>query len=93
MDVIEGIPIDPVHPPSPDMIDPHRRWMIEAERVWIDRSWIILGEGDCVLYHLRGSGYRPEIWGRFATPQQAADYIAAPVEYVLSDWSDEDMDF
>ena len=93
MDIIEGIPIDPVHPPSLEMIDPHRRWMIEAERVWMDRSWIVRTEGGCVVHHLRGSGYRPEVWGRFRTPAEAADYVTRPLPSIPVAQDDGDMDF
>jgi hypothetical protein len=35
--VIAGIPVDPAHPPSMSFIDPHRRWQVQAEKVWMRR--------------------------------------------------------
>jgi hypothetical protein len=92
--VIAGIPVDPEHPPSMSFIDPHRRWQVQAESIWMRKSWIVSEQNGYVVRHIRPTSYRPEEWGRFATLQQAVDYIAAgPTPHIPSDWSDEDMDF
>ena len=92
--VIEGIPVDPADPPSMTFIDPHRRWQVQAERIWIWQPWIATGPNGYAVYHLGSASYRPDLWGRFETLQQAADYITTPPPHHIStDWSDEDMNF
>lgn len=92
MDVIDGIPIEPLHPPSMDLIDPHRRWQIETERVWVRLPWIAIERGQYVVRCLRPTSYTPELWGHFGTPREAADYVLSD-HPVPSDWPDQDMDF
>jgi hypothetical protein len=91
--VIAGIPVDPAHPPSMSFVDPHRRWQVQAERIWMRRPWIITGSDGYEVHHLRPTSYRPELWGRFATLQQAADYIINPPPPPPVDPDDYDMDF
>tara|TARA_R110002049_G_C9032957_1_gene552151 strand:- start:153 stop:473 length:321 start_codon:yes stop_codon:yes gene_type:complete len=91
--VVEGIPVDPVHPPSMKFVDPHRRWLIETERVWLRRPWIVSLTDGYEIYNLRPTSYRPEIWGQFETLQQAVDYILNPPPSAPIELNDYDMDF
>ena len=92
--VIEGIPVNPVDLPSMEFINPHRRGEVQAERIWIRRPWIATRPDGYEVYHLGPSSYRPDLWGRFETLQQAVDYITTPPPpHISSDWSDEDMNF
>ena len=91
--VIAGIPVDPEHPPSMSFIDPHRRWEVQAERIWMRRPWITTGPDGYAVYHLGPASYRPDLWGRFETLQQAADYIADPPPPSPVEPDDYDMDF
>ena len=91
--VCEGIPVDPVRPPSMSFIDPHRRWQIETERIWIGYPWIVTGPGGYEVYHLGPASYRPALWGRFETLQQAADYIINPPSSDPVEPDDYDVDF
>ena len=89
--IIAGIPVDPADPPSMTFIDPHRR--IPAERIWIRRSWIVTGPDGYEVYHLGPASYRPALWGRFETLQQAADYITDPPSPLPVEPDDYDMNF
>nr|CRY94919.1 hypothetical protein [uncultured prokaryote] len=91
--VTAGIPVDPAHPPSMSFIDPDRRWQVQAERLWMRRPWIVTGPGGYEVYHLWPTSYRPELWGRFATLQQAVDYIIDPPPPAPVEADDFDMDF
>ena len=91
--VIAGIPVDPAHPPSMLMVDPHRRWQVQAERIWMRRPWITTRPDGYAVYHLGPASYRPDLWGRFETLQQAADYITDPPPPSPVEPDDYDMDF
>ena len=91
--VIAEIPVDPAYPPSMTFIDPHRRWQIEAEKIWMRRPWIVTRPDGYEVYHLRPTSYRPDLWGRFETLQQAADYIINPPPPIPVEPDDFDMDF
>ena len=90
---IAGIPLDPHHPPSMTFIDPHRRWQVQRERIWMRRPWITTGPDGYEVYHLGPTSHRPSLWGRFETLQQAVDYIIDPPAPVPVDGDDLDMDF
>ena len=91
--VIAGIPVDPADPPSMLFIDPHRRWQVQTERLWMRRPWIVTGPDGYEVYHLGPASYRPDLWGRFETLQQAADYIIDPPPPAPVEHDDFDMDF
>jgi hypothetical protein len=57
------------------------------------RLWIVAGPDGCEVYHLRPTSYRPELWGQFATLQQAVDYIINPPPSVPVEPDDFDMNF
>lgn len=91
--VIMGIPVDPVDPPAMTFIDPHRRWLVQEERIWLRRPWIVTGPNGYEVYHLGPTSYRPDLWGRFETLQQAAKYITDPPLPIPDALDDYDLDF
>lgn len=91
-DVIEGIPIDPLHPPSLSHIDPHRRWQMGTDALWLRRPWISTADAQVVVYCLRPAAFRPDRWGSFDTVAQAVAYITDPPSLHQIEF-DDDLDF